>query len=266
MDSTFSLSSLWSCSDASSSWTGGPMSSFDPSMSDSGSSGSGGFISSSIPGIFMASIPPPMASFSHQLYQFCCTTSKLGGPSSSPIQSAVLSYHLVSLTLQQYTSFSVQWWISSSFLCIIRGHLCHWRWHCSLYSHRASTRISHILFSSRKLWLSLCKSAISSTLRMYTDSKSLVDTCYQWLSWTIDYRYSTMSADWDIQQCITTTLRQFEIPPLILHVKGHQDSTQPIDSLSLPVRLNVHADVLAGQYDSEIPITYMKTKEVRGPS
>ena len=90
--------------------------------------------------------------------------------------------------------------------------------------------------------------ALPSTLRMYTDSKSLVDTCYQRLEWTIDYPYSTMSADWDIQQCITATLRQFATPPIILHIKGHQDLTQPLDSLSLPARLNVHADELAGQY------------------
>ena len=89
---------------------------------------------------------------------------------------------------------------------------------------------------------------LPTTLRFYTDSQSLVDTSYLRLEWTVEYPYSTMSADWDIQQSITSTIREFETPPLLLHVKGHQDRFQSIDSLSLPARLNIQADALAGQY------------------
>jgi hypothetical protein len=39
----------------------------------------------------------------------------------------------------------------------------------------------------------------------------------------------------------------------IEHVKGHQDTVTPAESLSLEAALNIEADALAGQYLRRIP-------------
>ena len=90
--------------------------------------------------------------------------------------------------------------------------------------------------------------SLPNDLCFYTDSKSLVDTVTTRMAWSYDYPYATMCSDWDLQQAIASNLRQYDSPPSIQHVKGHQDRYQPVETLSLPARLNVWADQLAGAY------------------
>ena len=86
------------------------------------------------------------------------------------------------------------------------------------------------------------------SLIIYTDSESLLKTISKRLEWTLDFPYSTMHPDWDLQQSITSSLRQFTTMPAAVHVKGHQDRYAPFDTLSLPAQLNVEADTLAAEY------------------
>ena len=90
---------------------------------------------------------------------------------------------------------------------------------------------------------------LQSQLLLYTDSKSLIQTVKKRLEWAYDFPYSTMEADWDIQQSITYTLRQFPVIPQFFHVRGHQDRTRSYETLPLPAQLNVDADRLAEDYE-----------------
>ena len=83
---------------------------------------------------------------------------------------------------------------------------------------------------------------------MFTDSESLVKTIQKRMEWLVEFPHSTMTADWDLQQAISRSLRQFDTLPHICHVKGHQDKYQPYATLSLPAQLNVDADHEAADY------------------
>ena len=89
---------------------------------------------------------------------------------------------------------------------------------------------------------------LPGSLRLYTDSESLVKTIHKRLEWMVEFPYSTMTADWDLQQAITYSLRQFSELPVVQHVKGHQDDAQVYSTLPLPSQLNVDADGLASSY------------------
>ena len=65
--------------------------------------------------------------------------------------------------------------------------------------------------------------SLPSHLRLYTDSKSAIQTMTTRLEWNSDFPYTTMSPEWDLHQAITTAIRRFPNPPLCQHVKGHQD-------------------------------------------
>ena len=85
-------------------------------------------------------------------------------------------------------------------------------------------------------------------LRLYTDSESLITTIHKRLEWLVEFPYSTMSADWDLQQSISSSLRLFDRMPHIQHVKGHQDDAHDYTTLPLPSQLNIDADGLASSY------------------
>ena len=90
--------------------------------------------------------------------------------------------------------------------------------------------------------------SLPDSVTVYTDSKSLVQTINKRLEWSYDFTYSTMNPDWDIQQSISSTVRQFPQVPSFRHVKGHQDNNVAPSTLSLPAQLNVEADNLASSY------------------
>ena len=89
---------------------------------------------------------------------------------------------------------------------------------------------------------------LPEAVTVYTDSKSLIQTIHKRLEWSYDFTYSTMNPDWDIQQAISSTVRQFPQIPAFLHVKGHQDNHADSSTLSLPAQLNIEADSLASSY------------------
>lgn len=90
--------------------------------------------------------------------------------------------------------------------------------------------------------------ALPSRISLYTDSESLLLKLQSMLSWPYYYPSATLQPDWDILQMIITSLRKFPVMPTLTHVKGHQDTTSQLASLSLPARLNIEADNLASQY------------------
>ena len=90
--------------------------------------------------------------------------------------------------------------------------------------------------------------SLPSALQMFTDSESLVKTIQKRLEWLVEFPYSTMTTDWDLQQCISRSLRKFDQLPHICHVRGHQDKYQAYSTLPLPAQLNVDADHAAAEF------------------
>jgi RIO-like serine/threonine protein kinase len=62
-------------------------------------------------------------------------------------------------------------------------------------------------------------------LQLYSDNLALIHRIDQQMRRHTWYPNDTISSDWDILQAIVSTLRKFHEPPLISHVKGHQDDT-----------------------------------------
>jgi ribonuclease HI len=89
---------------------------------------------------------------------------------------------------------------------------------------------------------------LPTSLKIHTDSESIVDQVKTTLEFPFYYPNQTLSADWDIIQAIVSTLKQFPRIPPLEWIKGHQDRNRSVQSLSLPAQLNVEADELAGLY------------------
>ena len=96
---------------------------------------------------------------------------------------------------------------------------------------------------------------LPTSLQMFTDSESLVKTIQKRLEWLVEFPYSTMTADWDLQQAISRSLRQFAELPHICHIKGHQDQAQAYSTLPLPAQLNVDADHAAAEYSYPLRVS-----------
>jgi hypothetical protein len=65
------------------------------------------------------------------------------------------------------------------------------------------------------------------------------------------YPNDTISSDWDVLQAIFSALQLFHQPPLVSHVKGHQDDTTSYELLPLEAQLNVDADAAATLFQME---------------
>ena len=83
---------------------------------------------------------------------------------------------------------------------------------------------------------------VSTQIHFYLDNKSVVDSsvCLP----------NPLSPDWDVLAQIHSQLTRLRAllvePPSVSHVKGHQDSRESFDSLTLPSQLNCLADEIAG--------------------
>ena len=108
------------------------------------------------------------------------------------------------------------------------------------------------------------KLSLPTDLNLYTDSKSLVDTVTKRLEWLVEYPYSTMSSDWDIQQSISQSIRQYDSLPKVQHVKGHQDRHHSVETLPLPAQLNIRADSLAGSFSYPHDISIQQCPLIAG--
>ena len=65
------------------------------------------------------------------------------------------------------------------------------------------------------------------------------------------YPNDTITSDWDVLQAIINSLTLFPSPPLIAHVKGHQDDNTSYDLLPLEAQLNVDADAAATLFQTD---------------
>ena len=61
------------------------------------------------------------------------------------------------------------------------------------------------------------------------------------------FTLTTTQPEWDVLNEIWHTVKEWK-GLKINHVKGHQDTQTPAETLSLEARLNIEADALAGQY------------------
>ena len=82
---------------------------------------------------------------------------------------------------------------------------------------------------------------------LFLDDDVDPDTVYSMAS----FSSQTLASDWDALITIEDTLSEVDYPIRILHVKGHQDDKAPYDTLSLHAQLNVDADALATQYQTD---------------
>lgn len=62
---------------------------------------------------------------------------------------------------------------------------------------------------------------------------------------TRHYTLKPLQPEWDVLNKIWHSVKEWQGLP-ITRIKGHQDSTTPVESLSLEAVLNVQADALAG--------------------
>jgi hypothetical protein len=83
---------------------------------------------------------------------------------------------------------------------------------------------------------------------MMTDNEGLLTRITSSLPHSDPFPNSTLQAHWDVTNEIITSIRQLTLPPVLRHVKGHQDLHTAYASLRLEAQLNVDADVKASYY------------------
>ena len=91
-----------------------------------------------------------------------------------------------------------------------------------------------------------CTTPITGVLA--TDNTGLIDRVQQQSQQKYPVPNHVFKSDWDVVQAIVLTQTAFAITTTYEHVKGHQDDTEPAETLSLIAQLNVEADKYAGEY------------------
>jgi len=87
------------------------------------------------------------------------------------------------------------------------------------------------------------------------DNLSLIRRHNDHLEYTCCYPNTTLASEFDLTEQTYQTHRKYNIEATFVHVKGHQDSTQEVHSLSLLAQMNVEADHLAGMYYAKGPLS-----------
>jgi Reverse transcriptase-like len=88
-----------------------------------------------------------------------------------------------------------------------------------------------------------------SQCHIVCDNEAAVKQCQQRIDPTEAQPNQTMMEEWDIMAEIWTSMREFNEDRIsIQHIKGHSDSKQSYNTLSLLQQLNVDADRLANEY------------------
>ncbi len=95
-----------------------------------------------------------------------------------------------------------------------------------------------------------CHTPLPAALRLFCDSKSLLDKTHTYLRYPRYYPNTTLQPDWDIVQQIAITTRLFPTSPHLIHVKAHQDDAVTFADLPVESQLNVRADTLAKEYNA----------------
>jgi hypothetical protein len=83
---------------------------------------------------------------------------------------------------------------------------------------------------------------------MMTNNKGLLTRITSCLLHIEKFPNLTLQADWDVTNEIAISIQELAIPPVLRHVKGHQDSHTDYASLPLNAQLNVDANAEAGYY------------------
>ena len=86
--------------------------------------------------------------------------------------------------------------------------------------------------------------------KVYCDNLGLITKILSRQNCTTWYPNETITSEWDLIQNIVSSLQIFPTPPMIVHVKGHQDDHLPYDQLPLEAQLNVDADAAATEYQT----------------
>lgn len=102
-------------------------------------------------------------------------------------------------------------------------------------------------------------------IQLFCDNQALVDKVNQLrTSPRPEFANDTLAHSWDILQAIRTLLKD-QPTTTIKHVKGHQDiSSSAQQSTPLEVTLNIRADVLAGEFQSQTNHKYHKVPLIAG--
>jgi hypothetical protein len=87
--------------------------------------------------------------------------------------------------------------------------------------------------------------------QLYSDNMALIQRIDKQMGRHTWYPNDTISSDWDVLQAIVSTLKLFHQPPLVSHVKGHQDDTTTYDLLPIEAQLNDDADAAATLFQTE---------------
>jgi hypothetical protein len=98
-----------------------------------------------------------------------------------------------------------------------------------------------------------CSSDAPWSITMLTDNQGLLTRIATSLQYIIPFPNFTLLPDWDMTNEIAETLRLLPTPPLLVHVKGHQDDHHDYSELSLEAQLNVDADTEAGYHQCTYP-------------
>jgi endonuclease/exonuclease/phosphatase family metal-dependent hydrolase len=94
--------------------------------------------------------------------------------------------------------------------------------------------------------------------KFYCDNEGLLKKLTYLRSYTNAIHSTVLHSEWDLVSSVHRLHLKFQSPPLLIHVKGHQDDGTPFEFLELPSQLNVEADKLATvemlEYGSVKPI------------
>jgi hypothetical protein len=96
-------------------------------------------------------------------------------------------------------------------------------------------------------------------LAIFSDNQGLVDKIKEMMEWKTFYPSTALLSEWDILSVIMEFISQLPLPPVVQHVKGHQDQESPVTSLSLQAQLNCEADALATAALVAIPVPIPKS-------
>jgi hypothetical protein len=90
------------------------------------------------------------------------------------------------------------------------------------------------------------------TIDSYSDNKAMITSLLNRQQYHDVYANATLTPDWDILEQIHRST--FALTPTMIRfnwVKGHQDSSKPINELPIEAQYNVQADALANEYIDE---------------
>jgi hypothetical protein len=84
-----------------------------------------------------------------------------------------------------------------------------------------------------------------SILEVCSDNQGLVDAISKMMEFKTMYPLNALKSEWDILSVILEYIPQLPVPPLVQHVKCHQDEEAPVATLPLTAQLNCEADAVA---------------------